>query len=323
MDPPAAPQPHAAAGRCPARARGRSLGGGPRCARPPARSPPGRGPDDRGSRGGGSAGPGRTRSAVQPTERLDRAASALHLGGGRPEHVQGDQGPARGHGQRRRPHGRDLGPAPLPAPAGRGDRGPAAEGHGPGLGAGRHRARSARQPGGDDVRAAAGRNRGPGRVLRVRPRCHGRPEVLGPGGGGRGPDQPGGLRAADHHVAGGPAEHASAVLQRRGHQRAGPAVPALPDGPAHAGDLPAGAAGPEAGARHRDHELRRRPVLRADRRLRRDARCGGDGRRPRGLDRGARLCRGRRGARPAASRAASGSQRSRRASRASRAGQAP
>ena len=64
-----------------------------------------------------------------------------------------------------------------------------------------------------------------------------------------------------------------------GHQRARPAVPALPAGAAAARVLSAGAADAQHGARDRDHVLRRTARLRPARRLRRAA---GAGRRRRG-----------------------------------------
>ena len=71
-----------------------------------------------------------------------------------------------------------------------------------------------------------------------------------------------------------------AHLQPGGHERAGPAVPALRGRCAHAGAVPRGAAGQGTGPGDRPHQLRRRRLLRSQRRPRRDARrrrAGGHG----------------------------------------------
>ena len=88
-------------------------------------------------------------------------------------------------------------------------------------------------------------------------------------------------------------QSAAARVQRRRDERARPAVPALHARPQAAADLPAGAAGAQHRARHRDHVLRRDAELRAPGRLRRAARPRRPRRRAARRDRGAR--RGGRG----------------------------
>ncbi len=78
----------------------------------------------------------------------------------------------------------------------------------------------------------------------------------------------------------------AAGLQRHHHQRARPAVPAVRRWGAHAGGLPGGAAGPRAGGVHRSHLLRRRGLLRPERRPGGDARRRGPGPVHRRRDRG-------------------------------------
>ncbi len=91
------------------------------------------------------------------------------------------------------------------------------------------------------------------------------PQVERPGRGRAGAHGPDGLRPADGDgpglAAGGPPAH----VQPGGHQRARPAVPALPGRTAHDRSLPDGAAGQEPGPRHRAPVLRGQDQLRARR----------------------------------------------------------
>src|SRR5215216_2482752 len=240
------------------------------------------------------------RRAALAAQREDRAAPALRLGRRRAEDVQGDQGRARRHGQRRRAHGR-RGRAPQPLRRARPRHRRRAEGDGAGLGARRGGARRARQQGRGDVRAAADRPRGPDRPLPRRPRGDARPEGLRPGGRRRDAHRAGGLRAADDPLPGGAAPDPAAILQPDGDERAGPAVPALPARPAARAPLPAGADSRERRARDRDHVLQRPDRLRSPRRLRRAPRRRRRRRRAGGGDRraGGRGRRVERAARPA------------------------
>ena len=160
-------------GRCPGGAEllATALGGaGERAVRVAARrarapGPRRRGRRPRGRRDGGDGRRGDRGRAAEPAERADRAAPAVRVGLGRPGDVQGDQGRAGRHDQRRRAdrgHGRA---ARAPVPPRARPRRARAEGDGADLRARRRRARRARQPGRGDVRAAAGRARGPGRAL--------------------------------------------------------------------------------------------------------------------------------------------------------------
>ena len=150
--------------------------------------------------------------------------------------------------------------------------------HGAGDGAGqrlrRRRPRPSRQPGHRLLRRPAGRRAAaadaaaPGR-LRDASADGGRP-----GGRGRVPRRPRRVRAADAALARRPARQrdVAAAVQRRHHQRARPAGPALRRRRPDALDLPRHAAGPRAGAVDRADVLRRWGLLRAQRRPRRDAR---------------------------------------------------
>ena len=104
-----------------------------------------------------------------------------------------------------------------------------------------------------------------------------------------------GFAPADDHGSGVAPDGAPADVQPGRHERARPAVPALPDGTRAARPVPDGAARTEPGPRGRDHELQREDELRPGRRLRRHARpgrpcgrfprvAGRPGRRGRGLD---------------------------------------
>ena len=100
------------------------------------------------------------RGAADAAQRPDRAAPALRLGRHAAGPPQGDQERARRDGQRRRADDRGGRARALPAAARLPDRRPRAQGDGAGLRALDRRARRARQPGDDDVRAAAdGRGR--------------------------------------------------------------------------------------------------------------------------------------------------------------------
>ena len=195
------------------------------------------------------------------------------------------QEPARRHGQRRHPGRRRGGARPLHALPRPPHRRPRAACDGPGERQDRRGARRPRQPRDLDDGSAARLVRGPGAAAGDRARVDGRPEGVEAGAGRLAAHPARRLRATDHRRAGGAPAVAAALLQPRGHQHPGPAVPAVPDGSPDGAGLPDGSAGQEPGRLHRGHELRRAGQLRADRRLRRIARP----RRPRhgtgGLDR--------------------------------------
>ncbi len=142
--------------------------------------------------------------------------------------VQGDQGLARRHAQRRRARRRQPRPRALPAQPRPRHRGPRAEGDGAGVGAHQGAARRARQPGRRDVGAAAGRRREPRGVPAQDRRRDGGPEEVRPGGRRAGADQPRRLRAAHDPQPGRAPAGTPAVLQPRRHERARAAVPAVP-----------------------------------------------------------------------------------------------
>ena len=103
-----------------------------------------------------------------------------------------------------------------------------------------------------------------------------------------------GLRPADDHGPGRPALLAPALLQPGDHQRARSSVPALPPGPAHAGDLPMVPLAKNQGLGRGAALLRRLDQLRAGGRLRRAVGPRRGGRR---RARGSGGARGRRGGR--------------------------
>ena len=142
------------------------------------------------------------------------------------------------------------------------------------------------QPDHRDARAVAGLRAGPARALPHRVGVDERTEGVQAGRGGGDAHAAAGLRAADHPRAGIPAQLLDARVQRAGDQRAGAAVPALPDRPRAAGAGARAVPGARARARGRDDELQRQRRDRDDGRLRRD---GG----PRRVRRGRQGVRGR------------------------------
>ena len=160
--------------------------------------------------------------------------------------VQGDQGLARRHAQRRRARLRHARARALPARPRPRHRGARAEGDGARVGAPQVRPRRARQPGRGDVGAAAGRRREPSGLPAQDRRGDGGAQALRSGGGRTGPHQPRGVRAAHDPQPGRAPQPAPAVLQPRGNQRSRPAVPALPARPSPRGALPGGPARAEA-----------------------------------------------------------------------------
>ena len=107
---------------------------------------------------------------AEPAQHPDRPAPPVRLGRGRPGHLQGHQGRARRHDQRRRPDRRRRRAESPPAPPRPRPRGPGAQGDGADQRPRRRGPRRARQPGRRDVRAAPGRARGSGRALPLRAR---------------------------------------------------------------------------------------------------------------------------------------------------------
>ena len=108
------------------------------------------------------------------------------------------------------------------------------------------RARRARQQGRGDDGAAARLVPGAGGAARHRARGAEGPQVGRPGRRRAGAHRPVRLRPADDDGPGVAADVAPALLQPGRDERAGAAVPALPDGPPHARPVPDGAAARKA-----------------------------------------------------------------------------
>ena len=222
-------------------------------------------------------------------ERHDRPAPPLHVGRRRPRAVQGHQGRARRHGQRRRADRRRAARCgALAARPRRADR----------------RASCCKAMVPVSVRADAERGALGNRVAAMwaplpvgvaRPgerasttvhEAMARPQGVRSGRRRRDADAAGRLRAADDHEPGRAAAVAPAVLQPRRHQRARARSSRCTCSAAGCAALyPVVPLAPTPGAGHRDHELQRAAGLRPARRLRRAARPRRDRRRPRARDR--------------------------------------
>ena len=161
--------------------------------------------------------------------------------------VQGDQGLARRHAQRRRARLGQPRPRALPARAGLRHRGARAEGDGARLGARRRRsaARSATRSPRCGRRCRSASRTPPSACAQIA-RRDGGPEEVRPGRRRAGAHEPRRLRAAHDPQPGGAPAGAPALLQPRRHERPRPAVPAVPARPPPAGALPGRAARPRA-----------------------------------------------------------------------------
>ncbi|CAA9335358.1 MAG: Wax ester synthase/acyl-CoA:diacylglycerol acyltransferase; Diacyglycerol O-acyltransferase, partial [uncultured Frankineae bacterium] len=251
----------------------------------------------------GQRGPGVRRDDRPPgtglaPQRAHRRAAPVRHGRHRPRRLQArPQGPRR-HRQRRRPGDRRRRAARLAAdPWGGGD--PL---HGdPRDGAGLRAVRDADGSGQPDLlllrRPARGRGRSrdaaaPGQLR------HAGAQGVRAVGRRRGARADVGLRAADDPLAGraGGQQHDAPAVQPRGHQRPGPAVPAVRRRRPDADHVPRRPAGEGAGPVHRADLVRRRRLLRSERRPRRHA----GRRRPRRSARGVARRAGRDRARTAA-----------------------
>ena len=201
---------------------------------------------------GGVDGDGARGSAggpAEPAERPHRSTPAVHLGPGRPPAVQGDQERAGRDRQRRGPGRGGRRAGAVPADARRGHRGHRPARDGAHLGPRRGGARRPGQPRGRDVGAAADRHDRPGPAAADDQPGHGRDQGVRAGRRRPGAHRAHGLRPADDHGAGGTPAGPPAALQPRGHQRAGPSVPALHARPRARRDVPDGAPGREPGPR--------------------------------------------------------------------------
>ena len=193
----------------------------------------------------------------------------------RPRRLQArPQGPRR-DGQRRRARDRRRRAARLAAHPRRG--GDAVErrpGDGAGVGALRTGGGRHRQPGLAGLRRPAGRRGQPGRAAAARELRDARPQGVGRVGRRAGARADVGLRAADDPLARRPGreQHDPAAVQPGGDQRAGTAVPAVRRGRADAVDAPGRAAREGPGAVDRADVVRRRCLLRPQRRPRRHGR---------------------------------------------------
>ncbi|CAA9514445.1 MAG: Wax ester synthase/acyl-CoA:diacylglycerol acyltransferase, partial [uncultured Solirubrobacteraceae bacterium] len=241
----------------------------------------GRGPragrgDRQGARGGGGARRGRVGGPQPATrhaaERQGRTAPPLRHGRGVARRLQGDQGRVRRYRQRRRARGRRGRPAQLAARARDAHRGTRDARLRAGVRAHRRRAWRVRQQARPGPLPAARVRARPDRPAAARVRADAARQGLQAGARRRGHRGRPGLRAADDPRAGVANELLDALLQPAGHERAGPAVPALRPRPPAARRLPGPVPRRRPRARGRRHVVRRRDELRAARRLRRAAR---------------------------------------------------